>query len=200
MMPQAIIPIVEGFAEVESVPILMRRVLDGTGAPSISVARPFRVRRYQIVREGQLERALQQAVGSRPAAAGIMLLMDADDDCPARLGPALLERCSKVTQLPVSVVLATREFEAWFLGSKESLRGARGIATNAAAPENPESIRGAKERLTANMQRRRYIAVDDQPALAHAMDLQLAQTRCRSFDKFVREIEYLSSAIAGSPS
>jgi hypothetical protein len=128
-----------------------------------------------------------------------MLLMDADDDCPARLGPTLLERCRSVTQLPISVVLATRELEAWFLGAKESLRGARGITTDATAPENPENIRGAKERLNENMQRRRYIAVDDQPALSHTMDLQSAQTRCPSFDKFVREVEHLSRAIAVSP-
>jgi len=199
-MPQAIIPIVEGFAEVESVPILMRRVLERVDAAWISVARPFRVKRYNIVREGQLERAVRQAVGSRPNASGIMLLMDADDDCPARLGPRLVERCRSVTQLPISVVLATREFEAWFLGAKESLRGVRGIAADATGPQNPENIRGAKERLTENMRHRRYIAVDDQPALADAMDLQLAQARCPSFDKFVREVEYLSAAIAVSPS
>ncbi len=96
------------------------------------------------------------------------------------------------------MVLATRELEAWFLGAKESLRGARSISTDATAPQDPESIRGAKERLTENMQRRRYISVDDQPALAYAVDLQLAQRRCPSFDKFVREVEHLSRAIAGT--
>lgn len=82
--------------------------------------------------------------------------------------------------------------------AKESLRGERGIAAGATAPPDSESVRGAKERLSRNMERRRYIAVDDQPALTQKMDIQMAQVRCRSFDKFVREVEHLSRAIAGT--
>jgi len=197
-MPRAIVPIVEGFAEVESLPILLRRVLNRIGSSEIRVAHPFRVKRYQVVREGQLERALQQAVRSRADPGGVLILLDADDDCPAELGPRLLNRCRKATQLPVSVILATREFEAWFLGAKESLRGTRGIATDATSPQDPENVRGAKERLTRNMVQRRYVAVDDQPALAQAMDLEMAQARCPSFDKFVRQVAHLSSLIAAS--
>jgi hypothetical protein len=40
-----LVPIVEGHAEVHSVPVLMRRL-------GIDVARPFRVKRYQVVNSG----------------------------------------------------------------------------------------------------------------------------------------------------
>jgi hypothetical protein len=66
-----------------------------------------------------------------------------------------LARAKKATQIPVSVVLAHREFECRLLGSKESLRGINGIVENATAPPNPENIRGAKEHLTRNMTRGR---------------------------------------------
>jgi hypothetical protein len=176
------------------VPVLLRRILAQTAPHGVLVARPFRVKRNLIVKEGELERAIEQVVRSRSGAGGILVLLDADDDCPARLGPRLLERCQAVTHLPVAVVLTMREFEGWFLGAKESLRGVRGIRQDAMAPENPESIRGAKERLTKNMQgQRRYMEVDDQPALAARMDLKLAKERCPSFEKFLRGVDFLIS-------
>jgi hypothetical protein len=188
----AIVPIVEGHGEVEAVPVLLERLLAGVlGTQAVGVARPFRVHRAAVVREGELERAIEQAVRSRPHAAGILLLLDADDDCPAELGPKLLTRCRRATGLPVAVVLATREYEAWFLGTKESLRGVRGITADAVSPANPEEIRGAKERLSGNMDRRRYLPSDDQEALTRRMDLDAARGACASFDKLVRDVQRL---------
>lgn len=119
------------------------------------------------------------------------MLMDADDDCPARLGPELLERMKSVTRVPCASVLADTEFEAWFLGAIESLRGERHIRFDAKHPKDFEDIRQAKERLSRLMGRRRYISVDDQPALAEKMDLDLARERSPSFDKFWRDAQYL---------
>ena len=93
--------------------------------------------------------------------------------------------------MPVAVVLANKEFEAWFLGAKESLQGLRGIRRDASTPLLPEGIQGAKERLTRNMENRRYLEVDDQPALAESMDLGMVRQRCPSFDKLWRELERL---------
>ncbi|HEX2077141.1 MAG TPA: hypothetical protein VHG08_05515 [Longimicrobium sp.] len=112
----ALVPIVEGHAEVRSVPVLMRRL-------GVDVAKPFRVKRNQVVRPGELERAVQLAVADRAAASAVLVLLDADDDCPAELAPVLLRRCRQVTDVPVSVVFAVRELEAWFLGGVQSLRG-----------------------------------------------------------------------------
>ncbi|MFQ6008417.1 MAG: DUF4276 family protein [Candidatus Zixiibacteriota bacterium] len=194
-MNQAIVPIVEGQAEVESVPVLLRRIFGEKGTYSLQVAKPFRVKRNRIVRHGELERAVLQSVRSRPGVGGILVLIDADDDCPAQLGPKLLERCQSVTQLPAAVVLATRELECWFLGAKESLIGIRSIRPDATTPQDPESVRGAKERLNQNMQDRRYIEVDDQPALAACMNIQQARGRCPSFDRFLREVESMISQL-----
>ena len=195
-MSAAIVPIVEGFSEVESVPVLLRRLLDQQNAHHISIARPFRVKRYGVVRPNELERAIKQALRDRSEARGIVVLLDADDDCPAKLGPALLARARVATALPTAVVLAQKEFECWFLGAKESLRGVSGIRDDAMAPHNPEEIRGAKERLTQNMVAgRRYLEVDDQPVLASRMDIEEARGRCQSFAKLLTEFGILCSAI-----
>lgn len=195
-MKRAIVPIVEGHSEVVSVPLLLRRLLQRRGVYDLEVARPFRVKRDRVVRSGELEKALAFASGSRPHASALLLVLDADDDCPADLGARLAERCRQASPLPTLVVVANREFEGWFLGAKESLRGVRGIRSDAAAPENPESIRGAKERLSKNMERgRRYLEVDDQPALTERLDLELARARCPSFARFVDRLGELVSEL-----
>jgi hypothetical protein len=194
----AIVPIVEGFAEVQSLPVLLRRLLQQLSAAHVDVARPFRVKRHLVVKEGELERAVAQAVRTRPGTAAVLLVLDADDDCPAELGPSLLARCRSVCREPVSVVLACRELEAWFLAGKESLRGVRGIRADAEPPERPEAIRGAKECLSRNMEARRYLGVDDQAALMAGLDVDLARQRSPSLDRLVRAVQYLVEAVGGA--
>ena len=192
----AIVPIVEGIAEVESIPVLFRRILRHQNVHDVSIARPFRVKRNRVVHAQELERAITQAVRDRANAAGVIVVLDSDDDCPAQLGPALLARARAATHLPVVIILARKEFECWLLGAKESLRGKRGIRNDSVAPQDPEQIRGAKERLSQNMPPgRRYLGVDDQPAFADAMNLDQAQARCPSFAKLMRDLSELADAI-----
>jgi hypothetical protein len=198
-MSRAIATIVEGHAEVESVPLVLRRIFAQLGVSDIEVVRPFRIKRNRVVKAGELERAISQTIRDRDGVAGIMVLIDSDDDCPAELGVELLERAKKTTRVPVSVILAHREFECWLLGSKESLRGINGIVENATAPPNPENIRGAKEHLTRNMTRgRRYLAIDDQVTFAERFELKLARQRCPSFDRCFREVERMLHAMGVS--
>ena len=173
-------------------PILLRRIIDQMQSFNIQIAKPWRVKRNKVVKEGELERAIYQGTRDRGNIGAILVVLDADDDCPAKLGPQLMERCRKTTHLPVAVVLAKIEMEGWFLGGKESLRGVCGISPDAVSPPNPESIRGAKERLSKNMMnRRRYLEVDDQPVLAANIDFDLTKDRCPSFNKFLREVHDL---------
>lgn len=176
----ALVPIVEGHAEVQSIPILMRRL-------GIDVARPFRVKRNLVVKPGELERAVALAVKDRSPATAVLVLLDADDDCPAELAPALVARCAAVTDVPVSVVFAVRELEAWFLGGIASLRGQRGVKPDATYDADPETRRGAKERVEALMAGS-YVDVDDQPAMMASLDLETARVRCPSFDKLMRDL------------
>lgn len=175
-------PIVEGFAEVESVPVLLRRL-----NPAVVVGRPFRVKRNRVVHPGELERAITQLLRSREGVTAIILLLDADDDPACTLAPALLARAIVATHLPVSVVFAVREFEAWFLAGLESLRGTHGIAEDAAYAGDPEVPRGAKGKFETYLGRR-YLDVDDQVRFVKHIDLGVVRGRSPSFDKFVRDI------------
>lgn len=91
----------------------------------------------------------------------------------------------------LAVVLADREFEAWFLASLESLRGKRGIRADAQWTGDPEAVRDAKGALRALTERSIYSPTVDQAALVSLMDLDQTRTRSRSFDKLCRDLSRL---------
>ena len=182
--------IVEGHGEVGAVPILIRR-LAARHYPELTtvIPTPIRIPRNKILKVGELERAVGLAVRSVGKQGAIFIILDSDDDCPAELGPALLRRISQVfRQAPIAVVLAKREFEAWFLAAAESLRGKRGLRNDIHSPSNPEAIRGAKEWLNGLMDgTRKYSERFDQPALTALFDIEQAR-QADSFDKCYRDI------------
>lgn len=197
MSSPVIVPIVEGQSETRAVPVLLRRVFAEKGNFAIQIAQPIRVSRYKVVKPNELERSLELAKRRPKGCDAILLLLDAEDDCPKDLAKELLERmCQARGSSPMSVVIAKHEFENWFLGSLESLRGVRGISKTAESPNDPEKIRDAKGHISALMPHgQRYIEVDDQPAFAATFDMQAARNNCPSFDKLVRDLQSLLKQI-----
>jgi Domain of unknown function (DUF4276) len=192
--------IVEGHGEQRAVPLLVRRIAESLPAPVyVDVPPAIRIPRTRLVRVGELERATKLAVSrvveSQVAGGGVLVLIDADTDCAALLGPELLARARSVAgAIPVEVVLAVMEFEAWFLAALTSLRGQRRIQSDAEAPPNPEAVRGAKEALRRQMAPgSAYSPPTDQPALAALMDLDAARA-APSFDKLWRAIAGILAA------
>ena len=192
-MTVQVVCIVEGYGEVEAVPILIRRIAESL-YPGVDVVtpRPIRVSRHKVVKAGELEQVVKLAALNIGGQGAIFILLDGDDDCPAHLGPELRLRALQVhDNLPIAVVLAKHEFEAWFLAAAESLRGQRGLRNNLQAPSNPEEIRGAKEWLSQQVEGdRTYSPRLDQLGLTARFDLEQAR-RADSFDKCYRDIVYL---------
>jgi len=185
--------IVEGDGEVEAVPILLRRLaVELRPEIALHVPRPIRLPRTKIKRDEELRRAIQLAKLGINGAGGIFLLLEAADDCRAKLGPALKQRASVVAgDVPVAVVIAKAEFEAWFLAAAESIAGKRGLSMDIVSPPDPESIQAAKGWLDRRMPLNRcYRETLDQPALASVFDLTAAK-RAPSFEKCYREVEKL---------
>ncbi len=182
--------IVEGHGEVASVPILIRRVA-ASRYPELAmvIQPPIRIPRNRIVRLGELERAVELTYRKIGRQGAIFIILDSDDDCPAKLGPELLDRALQTRKdLPIAVVLAKCEFESWFLAAAESLRGQRGLKNDIDPPDSPEGIRGAKEWLDQQMvPGRTYRETRDQPALAALFDIEQAR-QTNSFDKCYRDI------------
>lgn len=194
--------IVEGHGECEAVPELIRRIardIDPGFVPT--VLSPLRVPASRLLKEGEMERSVDLAVRKLQGRGGIVIIVDCDWDggCPAREGPALLERARIARgDYPISVVLAKKEYEAWFLAASESLRGRRGLATDLVGPPDPESIRGAKGWLSERMPYGvSYSETDDQPAFTAVFDMAAAR-RADSFDKCYRDVSTMLRALRGA--
>ncbi len=182
--------IVEGDGEVAALPTLLRRV-GAWQSPekSVEVLPPIRVPRDRFLsREEEFRRMLLLAAAKCGESGWILVLLDADDDCPAELGARVLERASGIVpHRRVSVVLANREYEAWFLAAAESLHDHRGFAFDFPQRFDAERPRDATGWLGKRMASGAYRETTDPAAFSALMDLQLAFDNSRSFRKLCGE-------------
>ena len=179
-------PIVEGDGDVRAAPVLLRRFVEAAGTYDVTVGRPIKLQRDKLVRQTDIDRVIRRALLNQCDA--ILVLFDSDDDCPAET--ASMVRGWSTTAagaIPCDVVLAHREYEAWFLASIESLRGQRGIVEGAPRHPDPESPRDAKGELRSRMRAgRTYSETRDQPAFSAQFSMPQAYARSRSFRKLTK--------------
>ncbi|MEV0728316.1 DUF4276 family protein [Polymorphospora sp. NPDC050346] len=147
------------------------------------------------MRPDGIERAVETLVEQVGQSAGVLVLLDADDDCPATLGPELVRRANRARpDVTIAAVLANREFEAWFLAAAPSLSGLRGLGPDLRRPDNLETIRDCKGWLSARRtDGRSYKPSVDQAALTAKFDLGMAREHASSFDKLWRDMARLLS-------
>ena len=196
----SIVAIVEGDGEGKAAPGLIRRILwERLFRYDIFLNRTIRANgKPDLVRN--LEQFLEYAIVENADA--ILVLVDADDECPAESARNLADRASALNLgVPVAVVYAKREYETWFISSLPEGPGGRiramlNIASSVNAPEDVEGIRGAKEWLEGRMpQNQRYRETRDQESLTHHIDMDLTHSRSRSFRRLCHAVEELVGAI-----
>lgn len=193
VQPVTIAAVVEGHGEVPALPKVLYRIAHHSSVWNLRVPTPFRVPRGRLLREGGIENVVAAQAHRVGSTGGVLMVLDADDDCPADLGPRLLARARSVrSDIRVSVVLSKSEFEAWFIAAATSLGGRCGLPSGLEPPANPEGIRDAKGWIaTRREDGLGYQPTVDQPMLASAFDLDQARKGAPSFDKFWREVESL---------
>ena len=186
-----VVSIVEGHGEVGALPQLLRRVGQWkTPNHFPNILSPIRVRKDRFLnKDDEFRRHIQMASHKCGKEGWILILLDADDDCPMELGLQILERAKQhLPHRPISVIIANREYEAWFIASAASLDGRRGFHFD---PDNTvmdaESRRDAKGWIKARMESRAYREITDQPAFTATMDLEQAFKGSRSFRKLCSE-------------
>lgn len=188
-------PIVEGHGEVPAVPVLVRKLAELMDVPFVSVGHPIRSKRSQLAQEDGLRRAIAMA-RAQPGCRAILILFDADDDCPKTEAPKLLQwATAAAAPLPCSLVMAKREYEAWFLGCAEVLLRARNVSPAQPFAGDPEAKRDAKGELEGLFGKDfHYVEKEDQPSLTALADWKLVHQRCRSFRKMAKETRRLIEA------
>jgi len=195
-----IVPIIEGDGDLQAVPILLRRILqEQLGIYDWQVKTPKKAHSLPVL-TSKLEQYLHYCL-SEPQCSAILILLDLDDGCPAQAAQELTRRIRALhVTCPVAVVLAHREYEAWFLASLESLGGHAGLPLNLTYPGDVERLRGVKEWLGRQMPPgRAYKETIDQAALTATMDLERAAQRSRSFRRLVNAVQQVVRHAPGAP-
>jgi hypothetical protein len=205
-----IIPIVEGHGEERAVPCLIRRwlrhrgwdrffeipdsAINAKGCGKLKAA-------YDRMRHIGIEHYVEAALRRNPQA--VLVVLDADDECLKRgprngLGPSLLARARNVApELPLAVVVANREYEAWFLANFQSIRARRGFSSQARYPssDHPESHSGCKK-LMAELMGCSYEETVHQLSLTGLLSFRPdACRRSPSYGKLLRELERLTREV-----
>ena len=196
----AVASIVEGDGEVAALPVLLRRMAQWRAPEAdVQVLTPIRVYKDRFLnRPEEFSRHMKLAAAKCGETGWILVLLDADDDCPAQKGESVLAQAqAMVTHRRVAVVLVNREYEAWFIAAAESLNGYRGFHCRPGdADADPEVPRNAKGWMHERMQTG-YGETTDQPAFSARFDLALAHERSRSFRKLCSEWDKNSKAVEG---
>lgn len=190
--------IVEGDGEESAVPLLVRRIveeIDPTIYVNVFTAIVFhgesKFRRVQ-----DFSRAVETAARRTGGAGAVLVLLDAEGDCPAELGPRLLSQATAVrADVPIAVVVANWEYEAWFLAAAVSLRGHHGLADDLSPPLDCEDVQDAKRWLRDRMiAGERYNPTSRQASFSQVMSLEEAR-RAPSFDKLCRDVRRIVEAL-----
>ena len=188
----AIIPIVEGDGDVKAVPLLIRRLLEDYQRWEWSVGHPKKAGSI-IAFSQNLSRFLHYAQAEDDCGA-ILVLLDLDDGCPLREATDLAEKSRLLNQPhPVAIVLAHREYEAWFLASLTTICGSYDLPPDLVYVGDVEARRGAKQWLTAHMPPgKAYKATFHQAKLTQRIDFEIARQHSRSFRRLSHAIEELT--------
>ncbi len=221
MSRYVIVPIVEGRGEVDSVPILLRAWLRfrkyrnveiHSGGPVYAGGKGNLAAPYAADTGRGVEHFVRVAMLRDPEPDAILILLDGDDDCPRVLSPALLARAQNMVadDFPIGVVVAHREYEAWFLAAFASSRFRRALEQRGfrlrrrALPRDldVEGIADCKGRLdtlidftvgdAAARQATGYRPTRHQAQLTAILPFSPGMTRrSRSFRKLLKELHQL---------
>ena len=192
-----IVPIFEGHGELRAIPILVRRILEAQGIlTGVQVLKAIREHRGTLLKQGGVERLAQAARRKARSEARVLVVLDADDDCAATLGPQLQGRLEReLGNNAAAAVLPVREYENWLIANASALSSDSAFRDRISPPGNPETISDAKRWLSERRtDRHSYRPTIDQARLTELVDLEIVRQRCPSFDKFWREVERLATS------
>jgi hypothetical protein len=209
-MPKyVIVPIVEGRGEVAAVPILLRNWLSfrryrnveiDFAGPVFAGGKGTLAAAHESARRRGVEHYVRLALLRQPDV--ILVLLDADDDCPVTLGRGLLARARAHVppDYPIGVVVAKREYEAWFLAAFPSTRFRQALAelgfrlTRHSLPRgmDVEAIADCKKEVARLLGLKKYAPTAHQPALTGCLPFARGMSRrSRSFRKLLKELHGL---------
>jgi hypothetical protein len=163
--------VVEGDGEVRAIGPLIRRVGAEHGHFAVNIPPPFKLSRSKFTDPAELGRAVELQSRRITGPGGVLILLDADDDCALELSEQI--RASYVGGRSFGLVVAVREYESVLL------------ATHGMDPADAEAKRDAKGELRRLVGP--YRETVHQAKMSAMLDVSLARG-CRWFQKFEKEL------------
>ncbi|MDR3708195.1 MAG: DUF4276 family protein [Capsulimonadaceae bacterium] len=194
--------IVEGKGETQAVPLVIRRIaLSVTPAWCPITPPPVPLPKTQLRSVPELERAVARAKINLGPRGAIVMVHDADKDCPADLGPTIQARLSRIAGATPSVfVMASWEFESWFIAASRSLVQCGKLKPGCEPPQDVDAVRDAKGWIRrAAASEGGYRPTLHQAAFAAKFDIDEALRNSRSFRKFHKEVVALLTSLYSTP-
>lgn len=193
-----IVAIVEGAGDKEAVGSLIRRVLHELFRWDIGIGRVISSHGCgNILKPEGLERFLRIA-RSEADCAGILVLIDADEACSMHLALDLANRAQLIgLNVPVGIVAAKAEYEAWFIASIETIAKRHPhLPDDLVFKGDVEQECSPKGWLKSQMPKgKSYKEATDQARMTSWLDLDIARSRSRSFRRMCHAVEELVAAI-----
>ena len=200
-----IAPIVEGQTEQGCLERLLQRTWTELLGQSerLQVLEPFRGHRDELINsETALIKTIQQslyklnakAIRDPGARKLLLVLLDAEGDCPAALAPRLLDSACKIVppDVAVSCVMPKRMLENWIVAGASTLSGINNLPNPLPDRDQFEERNGAgwlKEQIRSMNPSRTYKKVIDASEFIKEMNLNECRANSPSFDKLCRELE-----------
>lgn len=183
-------PIVEGHGEVGAVRMLLWRIwTEELGGEHIEVLQPFRLPRGKMVNDEDLQKAVNfgalklQAHMDENTHLLILLMLDADEDCPREIGPELETKMKKFrNDFDCACIVANVEYETWFVAASQSL-SKHLTNLNKQQAGRAEQGRRRKKWIADRMKHGSYSETIDQPRFTTEMSINEARCNSSSFDK-----------------
>ncbi len=123
----------------------------------------------------------------------LLLLLDAETDCPKALAPRLLEAATGIRpDAPIACVLPKRMFENWIVAGASTLDGVNDLPDPLPGRSEFEDCNGSawlETQFRSRDNARKYKKTEDAAIFVRLMNLQECRDNAPSFDKLCRELE-----------
>jgi len=178
-----LLPIVEGYGDIQAVPILLRRILEHHNIFDVKVLSPHKRGDLPKIK-ANFDNYFKMEIKENAA---ILLLIDFDCAscvCVADEAVQLYQKAHAIrAEWPFKVAFMVKEFETLFLAEANASRSVlKQIPKNKAFPDAPESIRDAKGWLSKAMPSGyAYKETVHQVKLAAAVNLERLRESSASF-------------------
>jgi hypothetical protein len=202
-----LVPIVEGQTEVGCIERLLHRVWSEllVASDRLQVLPASRGKRDALINPdhpdftakieeayAKLARRLRHDSSSQGRGM-LLLLLDAEKDCPAELAPRLVDAATRIrSDASIACVMPKQMLENWIVAGASTLAGVNDLPDPLPVRDKFEDRSGAawlEAQLRSKSKARKYKKPDDAEVFVRAMALQECRDNAPSFDKFCRELE-----------